>query len=320
MAYAVAFVVGLPASKAEAHDGQADDPVRVVVFGRPNASFLARMRAELESLGWQVFSPRPRADHAGMAPSRAELEATAREFRAIALVEIDDESALHVWVIDAAGHARPVEVLQTPAEDITALRSAEVVRAAVEYRPTTRATEPSARPSTPRKFALGVGASMLAMPYGGMSLGWNLRFEARYEFKPTLGIAAFFGMPLAPSRWYASDKSTDIRAWLGGAGPVLMWHSKEELWAVRAGFGLAVAGLQFRGAVHEGGHEVSPRGPVIMPFVQLEAGLRLVANIHWNAGILVGQGLPRTILKAEGDKAAWGQPLTMVSTTLDVTF
>jgi len=327
-----AAVFALHATNATADDARTDEPVRVVVLGRPNASTLARMRAELESLGWQVFAPRPRGDAPGIAPSRAELEDTAREFHARALVEIDDDAALHVWIIDAAGHARPVEVVQTPAQDVSALRSAEVVRAALEYQlsgpaapaAVENAAEPSAPPSKRRKFAIGGGLSMLAMPYGGLSPGWNLRLDGRYEFTRTLGVAVLLGIPLAPSTWQASKNSTDIRSWFVGGGLVFTWRSKEELWSVRAGPGFALIGQEYSGAGYRSGaHDVTQGGPIYLPFVQLEAGLRIFSNVHWNAGILVGYGLPRTSLKTTDEfpnSAVWGQPLTMPSTTLDVTF
>ncbi|WP_394849546.1 hypothetical protein LZC95_19115 [Pendulispora brunnea] len=348
-------IAALFASTAAASSAAADEPpatpatpVRVVLLGRPNASALTRMRAELETLGWQVFAPRPRAHAPGMAgstdalaPSREELEGTAREFRATALVELDDEGALHVWVVDAAGHVQPVEVLRTPAEDVTTLRSAEVVRVAVEYRLRTHEVPGSNRPGetadrpgespepsasetpAPPKFRVAAGLSALAMPYGGMRPGWNLRLGASYHFQRNIGIALFAGVPLVPNTWEPKGASTDIRAWLLGVGPVFTWESKQRLWAVSAGGGIAGAVMEYSGgALNAHAHQVDRKGPMAIPFLEFGVGLRIFSESRLTLGALVGQALPRTTVSlADHDNSAvWGQPLTMLSLTLDAGF
>ncbi|WP_394839047.1 hypothetical protein LVJ94_19350 [Pendulispora rubella] len=347
-----ALVLGIAILVACASNAAAEEPpaapVRVVLLGRPNASALTRMRAELETLGWQVFAPRPRAPAPrpggstdALAPSREELEGTAREFHATALVEVDDEGALHVWVVDAAGHVQPVEVVHMATEDVTTLRSAEVVRVAVEYRLRSReaaasnrpeqaadhpeeSREPSeAGPSAPPKFRVSAGLSAMTMPYGGMRPGWNLRLGASYHFQRHVGIALFAGVPLVPNTWEPKGSSTDIRAWLLGIGPVFTWESKQRLWAVTAGGGIAGAAMEYSGgALNAHAHEIDRKGPMAIPFLEFGVGVRIFSESRLTFAALVGQALPRTTvsLVQHDNSAVWGQPLTMLSLTLDAGF
>ncbi|WP_394826198.1 hypothetical protein [Pendulispora albinea] len=328
---AIADATGAGATAAS----NARDPVRIVVFGESNASPVARLRAELESLGWQVFvRPRPRRPTASepmgesVEPSREQLEDAAHAFDATAVVDVDRDAALHVWMLDPTGRVQPIDVIRAPADDVTALRSAEAVRATIDARrhtvphrpaaPTAPESTPEASPRAERwdpaspEFVLSVGPALMVPFIKDMTTGANLLVEGWYNFGPRWGLGAFASVPLIKAHW----NSAEMKSWLMGGGPVFTWRPNEGAWAIQGGIGMAGGWLQYL----QGSVSIS-NNTFALPFVKLAASVRISSLVGLSLGSLVGYALPEPHVNPSTSRGlAWGRPLLHLSANVELYF
>ncbi len=279
----------------------------------------ARVRAELESEGWQVVDLDAHGEP---------LEAIAGAQNAVAAIRVEfDPPTVEVWVADpVTGATASDEILggERGSDAVLALRAVEVLRARllkvgiVAPQPTKPAPVVPPKPPPPRQLPppvarhrpwwVGAGPSVI-MSEGklGPAAGAVLSLAASVHGRAIVGLSVW--VPGTAARLTEPEGETNV--WLGfgmlGIGVELLPPSTR--WSSRASVGLG--GLLF----HYGGEADPPyRGRSSTLFTGVGAatwdlGYRLDSRLGIRLEPSLGVTLPRPVVRVVDRTAtSWGRP------------
>ncbi|MBI2896020.1 MAG: hypothetical protein HYY06_20850 [Deltaproteobacteria bacterium] len=310
-------------------------PLVTIAVDGPGDPVAARLRAELEALGFEVEV----LEAPSLVPSRPLLEAAARDRGAIAAVRIvPSQAGVEVWVFDrVTGKTVLREVVTDPDParpdfELIALRAVELLRASLmeveaphpsrgEVRPgpvvraiAERREAPTRQPSM--RLALGPG---IALSPGGVGPALDVLFEVRFEPAGSIGATVTALVPTLPANVTDEDKgSASVLVALLGAD--VSWRSRSA-WRLEptAGAGAAMALLHMRGSAAGGYVGATDDTLSLVPYVRGGARLTLWRGLGLVAQTLVGVAIPRPSIRFAGTEVAqWGGPLVVGSLALEV--
>ena len=294
------------------------DRIVLVRAARQDAA-TSRVRAELESEGWQVVDLDARGEP---------LEAIAGARNAVAAIRVEsDPPTVEVWVADpVTGATASDEMLagERGSDAILAVRAVEVLRARllkvgivapqpVKPAPVVRPERPPpTRPPLPvaphRPWWVGAGPSVI-MSEGrlGPAAGAALSLSASVHERALVGLGLW--VPGTAARLTEPEGETNV--WLGFAvlGVGIELFRPGSPWSSRASLG--AGGLVF----HYGGEADPPyRGRSSTLFTGVAAatwdlGYRLDARLGIRLEPSVGVTFPRPVVRvAERTATSWGRP------------
>jgi hypothetical protein len=310
---------------------------RVLFVASASTPFSARVRAEIEAMGFEIV---PAADLAE--GSKAGAVAAAR-------VLDDPGHRVELWVLDAStGHlALRAVVVPSPDED----DASETVRASEELRaffqplrapgpphlapvpappqPPPPAPEPipppapfvpapePAPPPPPERTRFVVGAD-LAIPFQPGGPGLDLGLRGRWMATQVLGLGAFVRVPLAGSTVTASEGSASVSVPLFGAD--LTASAEPVSWLrLSASAGLALAWVRTSGFATPPFQGQPSNVAVALALAGAGIAPRITDRLHLCFDGQAGVSLPKADIAFAGHTVAtWGRPLGLLSAGVGV--
>lgn len=338
-------MISLLSAPGPAH---ADSAPRIVIIA-PTADdrISLRLQAELRALHFEV----PDVEIAPGLPSRAQLEAAARQRDAVAAVRIVPSSAgVEVWIVDRmTGKTVLREIVTTEAGSASgdatiALRVVELLRASLmeldaARRPEGEVKPPplilelmappriSARPAPPiailperpsPKLSMELGPAALLSP-GGFGPSGLVSAAIHYRPAEAFGASLIALIPIPPATVSGPGGATAARVALLGVGLRGAWTSPTSAWTPTLGGGISVVWLHLDGqpAAHFSG--VSASVFSCAPYLRAGLGLTIVPRLRVRADALVGASLPPTLVKfGERLAAVWGVPFVVPTLGLEL--
>jgi hypothetical protein len=314
--------------------------MKVLFVSREDTSFSARVRAELESMGFELVegdqldeqgrsrapaavyvieSPPPRRVELwleNVANGRLELK-TVLESSADDAVASDDASATVRVSERVRAFLQPLQLRETAAPIATPAAPAAPARATPSSTPPPKREPERAQPVASPRFFEEL-APMIVLQGGGPGLDALIR--GGFWPLPRFGLGAKLALPLLPSsiesRGNAATLSTTI---VGAELTLLVLHSQ----ALRLGAhaGLALAWLRAVGQPTLGYANTPDSAFAALP--SLGSELDVYGGSRWHAcfGAELGIALPRVEIAFAGQRVApWGRPLALFSAGVGLDF
>ncbi|APR87756.1 hypothetical protein A7982_13105 [Minicystis rosea] len=308
---------------------------RRVLFVAPETTpFAARVRAEIEAMGFDIDP----------APILVE-DGTTTAVAAARVIE-SPPRRVELWITDPATGKLTIRAFVMPSADedeaIQTVRASEQLRAffqplqepkalslAAAPAPVPEPPSPAASPSTnppaavptvmappPKPAAAGprfvVGAA-LAVPFQPGGPGLDLTLSGRWMATDHLGVGALLSVPLAGSTVTSTEGSASMSATLFGASLSWVVDVIPEL-RLSAQAGPALAWLRTNGFAATPYQGKPSNIAVLLGFIGAEIAPRLTERVHLCFDGQVGVSLPRADIAFAGRTvAAWGRPLGMLS-------
>ena len=303
-----------------------------------------RLRAELESLGFDVLEQERAAD----THDPAHLERMARERGAVGAVQIRSlQEAVEVLVLKRArGQSALHEVVRrggdADSDAIVALRSVELLRAALlrgsggeeealasdgnreapseskKRDPTPPPAEPHSVPtSTPPSVATVWFGPTLGYAPGG--LGWTPHGElgAHVPISTRWALAPALISPTVPTTLRRQEGSAGISlGWIGASAEVALLSN--SVFNFKLGPGLGLAWVHIQGSASYPFEGKRDDIFVATPFGRAHASCRL-GPVSLNLTLRSGFTVPRPVIRfADRHVAHWGRPFAFVGVGVEV--
>jgi hypothetical protein len=318
VALVAAWVALLPArSQAQT----TSEPVRrrvLLLADKPGDSFVARIKAEVASLGLEVVTRAPAGP----------IETDARTGHAIAAIRmLPSRRGVEVWMADeTSGRSllRQVVVDETPTgpdQNLIALQTAELLRTSFfpksvpspKTNPALAATAvavPAASAPPAGENAVQVGAGPLYSA-GGPSTAWQLWLSAQRRWGRRLGFALDLGLPISRGTLTGPEGSADVGAIVAGGALLMRFENERQNLFLAAGVGAAFVSVLVKGHPSQG----PLKGTSSAAYTGLGS---LRASLGWKPRGWLGLGISglagatasRVRLRFAGnDAGTWGLPI-----------
>lgn len=317
MAILAALIAPLPAG-AQSQGSTPTHPRVLLIADKPGDAFVARIEAEVVSLGLDAVTRAP------VGP----IDTDARREHAVAAIRVlPSRRGVEVWMADeTSGRSLLRQVLidetsEVPDQNLIALQTAELLRTSFTIKenppspthPAAAATAPSApsAPSPPTgENVFQVGAGPLYSP-GGTSAAWQSWFSLQRLWNHRFGGALDLSLPLSRGTLSGSEGSADLGAIIAGGALLVRFESERQNLFVTGGLGAAFVSVRTRG--HEG------QAPLEGTSSTAGTGLgTLRAHLGWRPRSWLGLGISglcgtttsRVQVRFAGNSAGtWGAPL-----------
>lgn len=321
-------------------------PTRVVVIADADTEVAAkRIDAELHALGFDVV-------HESMGPTTTpdELDSVARDHSAVATLRVRPSArGFEIWIADRVTGKTTFRRIDLPGDgrDVLALEAVELLRASFlelqlpSFRPTDVPPPPETRavvapppagrprlspsgpsvPPAPPAFALRLGPALVWSP-DGLAPTVHLELGVRWRSRGPLGAAIELLAPTAPVYVETAAGRASFRLQTATVRLEGFITDRQSPWLVWTHGAFGVAWAHMEGASVSPGFV--PQGDdVVTALGLIGAGLGRTlgprARLFLEASL--GLSLPRIVMRfADQDVGAWGRPLVLVSTGLEVTF
>jgi hypothetical protein len=253
---AVVLGNGLSSAPAEAQTAPASDARRVVLVltDTPGDSFLAKIKAEITSLGLDVIVRAPQGS----------MEESARAAHAVAAIQmLPSRKGIEVWMADAASgrsllRQRIVdETAGGPNQTVVALQTAELLRTSLFPHPPRETPKPEVAPpvrvvvrsAPPPAFGESGVSGRLGLLYGagGSTPSWQAGLSYRYLWKGHFGGALTVSAPILRGSMSGTEGSADVGALVAGGEVVARFHAKDGRFAFTPALGAAYVTVLARG-------------------------------------------------------------------------
>jgi hypothetical protein len=331
-----------PARAAEAH---AETRTVLFVVETPTA-FSARLRAELEAMGFDITSA-PVVDD-GVVPVIA----------AVRVINVPGPRRVEVWIANRSTGRLELSALVQPSPDddeaSQTVRASEQLRAFFQplressaataplpadtatalppaippaepppsatppplaFPPSTTPPASPSAPVEPRRFTV---AASLALPIDAGGVGVDALIQGRWALTRRLGVGGVFAVPLSGTALRSGANSADVSAtFLNAELSITVVESRALRLTGNAGVG--VAWLRTRGVATAPYTGKSDDAWVALPLIGIEVAPKLSEWVRLCLGARVGLALPRTdIAFADQSVANWGWPLAVLSAGVSV--
>jgi hypothetical protein len=310
----------------------------VVIVCPPDDRFGLRVRAELDSLGFQTVVT---GEEAGPA-SRVSLEGAARRAHAIAAIRgVPADGGVDVWIADrVTGKTVLRHVESEPGspdrEAALAIRAVELLRASmletslprrppgevpagVEIRE--RLQVPALARSVPPEVRVAVGLASVAWSPGGFGTASSFALDLGVMPSEHVGVFATGAASLtSPEIRNPALGSATLSLVVAGVGARFVFTPRESTWEPFADAGVAAVLLRSQGTGASAGLVVGvATGAAAAPFTRVGLAFAATPSVRIRADLLVGvigQGVSVQI----GDKpaASWGLPFLLPSLGIDL--
>lgn len=304
----------------------------VVLVAPTGDAFESRMRAELESMGFDVVVQGQLAGEPSGVLAVARV--VAGPPRRIEVVVVSTDPSLHVpsrtAIIDASA---------TDEESVVSVRAAEQLRAffqplrpptlppPVSERPQSSAPAPvdgvpmwpaSPPPLRVRSDSVGVPraahdtwtvglAAGPAFDVGGVGL--DLVGSGRLRLGDYFAVGVFGVLPVTSTTVEAREGAADVRTFAFGADLALCFDPADSAVLVMPSLGLGGAVLATTGSAASPYDAQSDSTVAAMPFGRLEIAPRIAGPLRLTAQGLLGVAIPTVAVRfAEREVATWGAP------------
>jgi hypothetical protein len=294
---------------------------RVVILIDPSGmGFLARVRAEVESLGLVVVE----RDFKGP------LEQAARLNHAVAAIRLlPTRNGVEIWMADeTSGRSLLRQVIvdespNGPDEGLVALQTAELMRTSLllddvsEPRPTEAPPPPdppaAKAESTPPPDAAGIrGAGLqtaLGALYspGGASTALQLWVSLHAPLAQRFGLSLDLSAPLAPATISGPEGSADVGVYLAAVALFGRLQSSESSFFTTVGLGAGAARLSADGRSEPPLVAASVSQVTAIAYTRVDVGYALTPWLRLGGRGVFGGALDRVALRFAGNEAgSWG--------------
>lgn len=296
----------------------------LVLADAPNDPFVARIKAEIASLGLEVI----------VRPPKGSLEASARAAHAVAAIRmLPSRNGIEVWMADATSGRSLLrqtivdEAPGGPNQDVVALQTAELLRTSLFPHEPAEAPKP-APPPPPVRVVVEVptappppaGESAIRGSLGGLygAGGASMAFQAgisyRYLWNRGIGIAVEASAPIVRGTVDGTEGSADVGAIIAGAGPVLRLTAPHSRVGLNVGLGAAFVAVLAKGHADAaaGSQLVSNSSTAYTGLGYASAALDLKLSNWFALGLsgLAGVTTSRVRIRFAGNEVgAWGTPV-----------
>jgi hypothetical protein len=326
--FAALAASGLSSNRSLAQTQQSADSRRIVLLlaDAPGDPFVARIKAEISSLGLDVL----------VRPPKGAIEASARAAHAVAAVRmLPSRNGIEVWMADAtSGRSllRQTIVDEDPGgpnQNVVALQTAELLRTSLFPRQTSEPPkpdvpaseapvvhEPPAAPLTPRSSSESALSGSLGVLYGagGATPSFQAGLSYRHLWNRVFGVAISASAPIVRGTMTGTEGSADVGAIIAGAGPVARFSSEQGRLALTLGLGGAFV------AVLSKGHPTPEVGPQLISnsstaytglgYASVAFDWRLSSWFGLGVSGLAGATTSRVHVRFAGnDAGTWGIPV-----------
>jgi hypothetical protein len=318
---------------------RADAAKILLAHGVGEAKAAARVRAELEALGFSVSEQ-------DVPDGPAALADAARKSGAVAAVRVTpSERGVEVWIVDRVTGKTLLREVVRPAsgshDDAVAVRAVELLRASlleldVAVPPRGELPPPKAVRAMipPRKVDpsnVGASGGLPKSPLGDATIGlastispggidpiWQLHLGLRYRIADYVGIDIAAYVPVPATTLRAHGASADVRAYLFTFGGELSTNHHATVAASIA------AGFAFNW-LHVDGHDVPPLVGRTVEwtnptwYVRAGSAWRLSNRVRVRADMLLGATTTQPVLTVGSqDVARWGRPFLTPTLALEL--
>jgi hypothetical protein len=312
---------------------RADDP-RILFVARDATPFSARVRAEIEAMGFTLEpADAPDADPAAVAAAR--------------VVETPPPRRVELWLVDPArGRLSLRAVIQpstTDDDETQTVRASEQLRAFFQPlrapapsrpgpasppllaysapppvpAPIPPPSEPPPAPSKPPRF---VAAVALAVPVQTGGPGADLALRARWMATRILGVGAIVSLPIAVPRITSTQGSASLEASLFGAELTAVFFDAGPV-RLATHAGLALGWLRATGFASAPYVGQSSSVVTSLPFVGVEIAPRLTERVRLCLDGDAAVSAPRADIAFAGHVvASWARPLGLFAAGVSVDF
>jgi hypothetical protein len=311
MAILAALIAPLPAG-AQSQSPMPAQPRVLLVTDKPGDAFVARIEAEVVSLGFDVVT------RAAQGP----IDTDARSEHAVAAIRVlPSRRGVEVWMADeTSGRSLLRQVLidetsEVPDQNLIALQTAELLRTSFTIKdapsspphPAAAATAPTL-PTGENVFQVGAGP--LYSP-GGASAAWQSWFSLQRLWNHRFGGALDLSLPLSRGTLSGPEGSADLGAVVAGGALLVRFESERQNLFITGGLGAAFVSVRTRG--HES------QAPLEGTSSTATTGLgTLRAHLGWRPRGWLGLGISglcgtttsRVHVRFAGNSAgSWGAPI-----------
>lgn len=317
MALVAALIAPLPAG-AQSQSPEPGQRRVLLIADRPGDSFVARIKAEVATLGLDVVTRAPTGP----------IESDARSEHAIAAIRLlPSRKGVEVWMADeTSGRSllRQVLIDETaagPDQNLIALQTAELLRTSffpkgappapphpAPVETAVAAPAPPTPPAVASVFQVGAGPLYSA---GGTSAAWQAWLSLQRVWGGRFGVALDLGLPLFRGTLSGPEGSADVGAVVAGGALLMRFESERQNLFFTAGLGAAFVSVLVKG--HES------QAPLKGTSSTATTGLgTLRASLGWRPRDWLGLGISglagattdRVQLRFAGNSAGtWGFPI-----------
>jgi hypothetical protein len=314
---------------------------KVAIVCARGDSFGLRVRAELESLGFDATLVDPDAEPA----SRVSLEAAARRVAAIAAIRaVPSAGGVEVWIADrVTGKTvlRQIAMDDAPSrdaadrDDALALRVVELLRASMletmlpvappgdvpapaELGEKLHVPAPARMDPPPPTLRLSVAPAVLLSP-GGFGASASLDLALAWMPSEHVGIVVFGAIPLSKPEVKKDQGVADLSVFLVGGGARFLFTTRANRWVPSADVGLTAVFLNSQATTTNQGFAPAPASAATpAPFVRLGLAFAASPLVRVRVDILGGVVAQGVSVQFSGQSAAtWGQPFVLPSVGVD---
>jgi hypothetical protein len=316
---AAAGIAFLPAG-LRAQPQEPRDRRRVLLLvDAPGDPFMARIRAEIASIGLEVV----------VRPPQGPIESSARAEHAVAAIRmLPSRNGVEVWMADETSgrsllrQAIVDETVGGPNQNLIALQTAELLRTSLFPRePTNRANPdvappvivhvPSPPSSTESAVSSGVG---LLYGAGGASPSWQAWLSFQHLWSRGLGLALTVSAPLRRGTMSAREGTADVGAVVAGAEVLARFESERRRMFLTTGLGAAFVSVFATGhPIPEANAQLSSTSSVAytaLGYGRIVLGWRVSSWLALGMSGLAGTTAARVQVRFAGnDVGDWGVPV-----------
>ena len=302
--------------------------VAVVLEGDIDERVQRRLRAELDSLGFDVVERLP-----GATTDPQSLETIAREEQAFAAMRIGpSRGGVELWIVDRVTGKTVLREIslarEQPLDEVIALQAVELLRASLlelSLRGSTRGevkAPPAVRrlaltPSDDERVALGFGAALVLSPNEATPTVHAVP-SARLVLTRSLGVHAFALLPTFPYSIEASEGAADVSITMAALGVDASLGPTAASWRVRAGVSAALIQLRVVGVADPPFGATSETLWLGAPLARLDLFYHLLPAFRVGSQLNFGVALPRAVITFAGrEVASWGQPFGSAGIVLE---
>jgi hypothetical protein len=308
---------------------RAEGTPRVVLVSASSTPFSARLRAEIEDMGFAV-EPAPLLAGSAAPPTVA----------AVQIVDAPPPRRVRLWIAAPGSDHLVLRATVEPSpagDDATeAVRAAEQLRAFFQpLREPPPPPHPSPAPppspdppvapapvapgprAVPRPFTVSVAVAVPLQPGGP---GADVALRGRWMATRLFGVGAFAALPVLGSTVKAAEGSASLSAFLFGGDVSVVAHPLPAL-RVSTHAGLGIAWLRTSGSASAPFRGQAAAATFALPVVGAEIAPRLAGPVRLCFDGQAGFSLPSAeIVFAGRPVATWGRPLGLLSAGASVDF
>ena len=328
LALAAVAASSLSSAHSMAQTQSAADSRRIVLLlaDAPGDPFVARIKAEISSLGLDVIVRAPKGS----------IEASARAAHAVAAVRmLPSRNGIEVWMADAtSGRSLLRQTIvdedpRGPNQEVVALQTAELLRTSLFPHQPAESPKPVLPPPAPAVVQVAPPASVAPRASGesalsaslgvlhgagGATPSWQAGVAYRYLWPGGLGVAISASAPIVRGTMTGTEGSADVGAIIAGAGPLARFSSEQRRLALTIGLGAAFVAVLSKGHPNQevGSQLISNSSTAYtgLGYASVALDWRLSSWFRLGVSGLVGATTSRVHVRFAGnDAGAWGTPV-----------